>query len=99
MVWFTDVSVDQSEMESQDFYFDRIEIWQLYIHVGFPDDSDGKESACNVGDLVSMSELGRSPWGGHGDPFQYSFLENAHGQRNLRATVPGITKSWTWLTD
>ena len=48
-------------MESQDFYFDRIEICQLYIHVGFPDDSDGKESACNVGDLVSMSELGRSP--------------------------------------
>ena len=56
-------------MESQDFYFDRIKICQLYIHMGFPGDSDGKESACNEGDLGSIPELGRSPEGGHNNPF------------------------------
>ena len=39
---------------------------QLYDHVGFPGDSDGKESACNVGDVGSIPGLGRSPGGGHG---------------------------------
>ena len=41
----------------------------------------GKESACNAGDLGSIPELGRSPGGGHGNPLQYSCLENPQGQR------------------
>ena len=45
--------------------------------------SDGKESACNVGDLSSIPGLGRSPGGGHGNPLPYSCLENPHGQRSL----------------
>ena len=45
--------------------------------------SDGKESACSAGDLGSISGLGRSPGGGHGNPHQYSYLENPYGQRNL----------------
>ena len=44
--------------------------------MGFPGGSDGKESACNAGDLGSIPELGRSPGGGRGDPLQYSCLEN-----------------------
>ena len=40
---------------------------------GFPGDSDGKESACNAGDLGSIPELGRSPGGGQGNPLQYSW--------------------------
>ena len=48
--------------------------------VGFPGGSDGKESACNAGDLGSISGLGRSAGGGHGNPLQYSCLENPHGQ-------------------
>ena len=44
--------------------------------MGFPGGSDSKESAYNVGDLSSISELGRSPGGGHGNPLQYSCLEN-----------------------
>ena len=40
------------------------------------DGSDGKESACEAGDPSSVSELGRSPRGGNGNPFQYSCLEN-----------------------
>jgi len=36
--------------------------------MGFPDGSDGKESACNSGDLGSIPGLGRSPGGGHSNP-------------------------------
>ena len=45
--------------------------------------SDGKESACNSEDLGSIPGLGRSPGGGHGNPLQYSCLENPQGQRSL----------------
>ena len=50
---------------------------------GFPGSSAGKESACNAGDLDSIPGLERSTGGGHGNPFQYSCLENPHGQRSL----------------
>ena len=63
---------------------------------GFPGDSDGKESACNAGDLGSTPGLGSSPGEGHGNPLHYSCLENSHGQRSLWATVHGVTKSQTW---
>ena len=43
---------------------------------GFPGGSDGQESACNAGDPGSVPGLGRSPGGGHGNPLQYSCLEN-----------------------
>ena len=46
------------------------------VFMDFPDGSDGKESACNAGDLGSIPGSGRSPRGGHGNPFQYSCLEN-----------------------
>jgi hypothetical protein len=48
----------------------------LYISVGFPGGSDGKESACNAGDLSSIPGLGRSPGEGNDNPPQYSCLEN-----------------------
>ena len=47
--------------------------------MGFPGGSEsepGKESACNAGDLGSIPGLGRSPGRGHGNPLQYSCLEN-----------------------
>ena len=50
---------------------------------GFPCSSAGKESACNAGDPGSVPGLGRSLAGGHGNPLQYSCLENSHGQRIL----------------
>ena len=43
---------------------------------GFPGGSDGKETAWKAGDLGSIPGLGRSPGGGHGNPLQYSCLEN-----------------------
>ena len=47
------------------------------IFQGFPCDSAGKESTCNVGDLGSIPGLGRSPGEGKGYPLQYSGLENS----------------------
>ena len=43
----------------------------------FPGGSDGKESACNRGDPDSIPGSGRSPGEGHGNPLQYSCLENS----------------------
>ena len=57
------------------------------IH-GIPGGSDGKESACHVGDLGSIPGSGRSHGGGHGNPLQYSCLENPHGQRSLVGHSP-----------
>ena len=51
---------------------------------GFHGTSDGKESTCNVGDLGSIPELGRSPGEGNGYPLQYSGLENS-----MNSTVHG----------
>ena len=68
--------------------------------MGFPGGSDGKESAGNVGHLGSIPGLGRSPGEGHGNPFQYSCLENPHGQREPgQAIVHRVTKSQTRLSD
>ena len=47
------------------------------VFVGFPGDSDDKESACNAGDLDSIPGLGRSPGEGNERPIQYSGLENS----------------------
>ena len=57
--------------------------------MGFPGGSDGKESTCNAGDLGSIPRLGRSPGGEHGNSFQYSCLENPHGQRSLAGSWGG----------
>ena len=46
------------------------------------------EEACNAGDLGSAPGLGRSPGEGHGNPFQYSCLENLHEQRSLVGCSP-----------
>ena len=56
----------------------------ILIELGFPGGSDGKESTCNVGDLGSIPGMGRSPGGGHGNPSQYSCLENPHGQIRIQ---------------
>ena len=57
-------------------------------YLGFPGGSVGKESACNAGDLDSIPGLGRFPGGGHGNPLQYSCLENPHGQRSQAGCSP-----------
>ena len=49
----------------------------LYIYMGFPCGSDGKESACSVGDPSLIPGLGRSPGEGNSYPLQYSCLEKS----------------------
>ena len=61
--------------------------------------SDGKEFACNAGDPGSIPGLGRSPGDGNGNPLQYSFLENSMNRGDWWATVHGVAKSWTHLSD
>jgi len=64
------------------------------IFLGLPCGSDSKESACNAGDPSSIPRLGRPPGGGHGNPLQYSCLENPHGQRSLAGYSPwGLKES------
>ena len=58
-----------------------------------------KESTCNAGDLGSISGLGRSPGRGNDNPLQYSCLENPMGRGAWWATVHGVAKSWTWLSN
>ena len=52
--------------------------------LGFPSGSEGKESACNVGDPGSIPGLGIFPGERNGNPFQYSCLENPHGHRTAQ---------------
>ena len=60
-----------------------------------PGGPDSKESACHAGDLGLIPGLGRSPGGGHGNPLQYSCLENSMDRGAWRATVHGVAKSRT----
>ena len=60
-------------------------LFVLWCIPGFPGGSDGKESASSEGDLGLIPGLGRSPGGDSSNPFQYSCLENPHGQRSLAA--------------
>ena len=64
-----------------------------------PDDGDGKESACKAGDLGLIPRLGRSPGEGSGYPLQYSCLENSMDRGAWQATVHGVAKSLTRLSD
>ena len=66
---------------------------------GFPGESDGKESTCNAGELGSIPGLERSPGEGNGNPFQYSCLGNPMDGEAWQATVHGVAKSRTRLSD
>ena len=63
--------------------------------VCFPGGSDGKESACNAGDMSSTLGLGRCPGEGNGKPLQYSCLGSPMDKGAWRARVHGVAKSQT----
>ena len=54
--------------------------------------SDGKELACDAGDLGSVPGSGRLPGGRHANPLQYSCLENPMDRGAWRATVHGVAQ-------
>ena len=72
---------------------------QLERSFGFPGVSAGKESARSAGDLGSIPGLGGSPGEGNGYPLQYCGLEKSMDRGALRATVHGVTKRRTRLSD
>ena len=59
--------------------------------MGFSGDSDGRESACNAGDLGSIPGLGRSSGGGHGNPLQYSWASLV---AHLVENPPAMQETW-----
>ena len=59
------------------FWFNLSKLQTSVYFLGFPSGSDGKESACNEGDLGSIPGLGRSSGEGNGYPLQYSGLETS----------------------
>ena len=92
------------------FPFPYVHIQKLYFYIyicshfvifmpHFPGGSDGKVSACNAGDPGSIPGLGRSPGEGNGNPLQYSCLENSMNGGAWWATVHGVAKSQTRLSD
>ena len=78
--------------------FYQIEGVFVYIWA-FSGGSEVKASACNEGDLGLIPGLERSPGEGNGNPLQYSFLENPMDRGAWWATVHGIAKSQTPLSD
>ena len=64
--------------------------------MSFPDGSESKESACDAGEPVSISGLGRSLGEENGYTLQYSCLDNSMDREAWRSTVHGVTKSQTW---
>ena len=82
------------------FYFAVLKDSIYYlVPLGFPGGSDGKESTCNSGDLGSIPESGRSPEEGNGNPLQYYCLENPTDRGAWQATVHGVAKSQTQLSN
>ena len=67
--------------------------------MGFPGGSDGKVPVCNAGDPDSIPGSGRSPGERNGNPLQYSSLENPMDGGAWWATVQGVAKSQTRLSN
>ena len=66
---------------------------------GFPGGWDDEGSTCNAGDVDSVAGVGRSPGGGHGSPLQCLCLENPMAREAWWATVHGVARSGTQLSD
>ena len=100
-VWLQSMGLQSQTWRSDFTHFTNMLIWATYTilnflvaTLGFPDNSVGKESTCNAGDLGSIPGLGRSPGEGKGYPLQYSGLENS-----MDCIVHGVSKSRTWLSN
>ena len=74
----------------------------MWVLSGFSDGSADEESACNAGDTGdtgSIPGLGRVPWRRKWQPTPVFLLGNPMDREAWQATVQGVTKSWTQLSD
>ena len=71
----------------------------LSLRMDFRGGSDGKESACNAGDLCSISRSERSPEEENGNPLQCSGLESSMDRGAWPAAFHGVAKNWTRLSN
>ena len=91
---------DQSISKSYDSALGISHLLSIYLHhLGLPKWCSSKEPTGNAGDAGSMPEWGRSPGGGNGNPLQYPFLEDSKDRGAWCATVHGVAKSQTRLSD
>ena len=74
-------------------------LWWTHTGKSFSGGSDGKESACNAGDLGLIPGWGRSPGERNGSPLQCSCLENSMDRGAWQSTYHGVSKSKTGLSD
>ena len=74
---------------------ERVLEWGAIVPGGL----DGKEFACNVGDMDSIPGPRRSSGGGNGNLLQYTCLENPMDRRAWLAKVHGVSTSWTQLSN
>ena len=75
------------------YLYGSFEIYRVFsiVVMGCPGGSEGKESACNIGDSGLILESGRSPGGGNGNPLQWVALKipgKSHSQRSLVGYSP-----------
>ena len=87
---------DGNLAESKQLNTDRVAF--LWLNGRIPQWLSSKESACNARDMGLIPGWRRSPGEGHGNPLQYSCLQNPMDGGAWQATVHRVTKSWTWLT-
>ena len=96
--WFSHRSVLSSTQLYSDLQVTQHDSLEFFLH-SFHAGSDGKESACSVGDLGSIPGSGRSPGEGNGNPLQCSCLENPMDGGAWWASVHGVAENRTRLSD
>ena len=97
---FSDHKTLQLKCLSQETVFEQNHppLWASLVTHSVKNPPSMQETTCNAGDPNSMPGLGRSPGGGHGNPLQYSSLENSMDIGAWQATIHGVTEDLdtTW---
>ena len=93
--WLVVMMVERSndDRQSTENFYDGENTLHGTIMDHFPGGSDGKASACNLGDLGLTPGFQRSPGEGNGNPLQYSSVENPMDRGAWKATANGVTKT------
>ena len=88
-----------NNVQYMDLEVDMYMVHVKYMYMDFPGGSDSKESAYNAGNPGSIPGSERSPGEGHGNPIQYSCLENPMDRGAWQGAVHGVTESRTRLSN